>query len=291
MGRFVGGVFGNTIGSNTTIQNTTGIFSMSDYYYVKQEGGLTPPPDGSSAANAVDSVDDLLFNGVASGDKYVKLNGGAVVQLFYDSSARYGGINGWLRMTRSGMKLDSTKYGASFFNQGNAATSQWGNQSEARWQNGNGTSATGNADYGRFRFNLPNLQYCQIETLTGFGSGHQTPDDGGTGWVADTTRRNALPQYVYGGSGTLISNPDGYFWAIWDGNNSGTHSGSQTNSTGSIILPKPGGEGGSYSNTHNYSNLPLVSFDSQRTGCTMNTVSGDSGAEIIQWDEWTFWVH
>ena len=290
MGRYVGGVFGNTIGSDTTIQNTTGIFTMSDYYYIKQEGGLNPPPDGSSAAQAVDSVADLLFNGASSGDKYVKLNGGAVVQLYYDSSARYGSINGWLRMTRSGMKLDGSKYGASFTNQGSAATSQWGNQSEARWQNGNGTSSTGSADYGRFRFNLPNMQYCQIETLTGYGSGSQTPDDTGNSWASDATKVAALPQYVYGGAGTRMSNPGGYFWAIWDGNTSGTFS-SQTTSSGSIILPKPGGEGGSYSGTHNYSNLPLVSFDSERTGCTMNTISGDSGDEIIQWDEWTFWVH
>ena len=289
MGRLVGGVLGNTIGNDTSITNTTGIFTMNDYYYLKQEGGLTPPPDGSSSGQAVNSVSDLLFHNASSGDKYVRLNGGSIVQLFYDSSARYGSINGWLRMTRTGMKLDGSKYGATFTNQGNAATSQWGNQSEARWQNGNGTSATSNSDYGRFRFNLPNLQYCQIETLTGFGSGSQTPDDGGVGWT-DATRTPVLPQYVYGGSGTRIGNPDGYFWAIWDGNTSGTYS-SQTNSSGSIILPKPGGEAGSYSGTHNYSNLPLVSFDSTRTGCTMNTVSGDSGDEIIQWDEWTFWVH
>ena len=290
MGRFVGGVFGNTIGSDTGITNTTGVFSMRDYYYIKQEGGLLPPPDGSTAGQAVDSVQDLLWHNASSGDKYVKLNGGSIVVLFYDSSARYGSINGWLRMTRTGMKLDGSKYGASFSNQGSACTSQWGNQSEARWQNGNETSATGNSDYGRFSFNLPNLQYCQIETLAGYGFGSQTPDDGGNSWAADATKSAALPQYVYGGSGTRIANPDGYFWAIWDGNNSGTFS-TQTNSTGSIILPKPGGEGGSYSGTYNYSSLPLVSFNSTRTGCTMNTVSGDSGAEVIQWDEWTFWVH
>jgi len=290
MGRFVGGVLGNTVGSDTTIKNTSGIFSMNDYYYLKQEGGLTPPPDGSSAGQAVDSVQDLLFHGASSGDKHVKLNGGNSVVLYYDSSARYGSINGWLRMKRTGMKLDSSKYGASFNNQGSGATSQWGNESEARWQNGNTSSQTGNSDYGRFRFNLPNMQYCQIETLAGFGFGSQTPDDGGNGWDTDSTKKTALPAYVYGGSGTLIANPDGYFWAIWDGNNTGTFS-TQTNSVGSIILPKPGGEAGSYSNTHNYSSLPLVSYDSERTGCTMNTVSGDSGDEVIQWDEWTLWVH
>ena len=124
MGRFVGGVFGNTIGSNTGIQETTGRFTMNDFYYIKQEGGLLPPPDGTSSGQAVNSVSDLLYHGASSGDKYVKLNGGAIVQLYYDSSARYGSINGWLRMTRTGMKLDGSKYGASFTNQGSAATSQ-----------------------------------------------------------------------------------------------------------------------------------------------------------------------
>ena len=39
MGRFLGGIFGNTAPNSTTDGNTSGVFNMSDAYYMKQEGG------------------------------------------------------------------------------------------------------------------------------------------------------------------------------------------------------------------------------------------------------------
>lgn len=39
MGRFLGGIFGNTVPNSTTSSNTSGVFNMSDAYYMKQEGG------------------------------------------------------------------------------------------------------------------------------------------------------------------------------------------------------------------------------------------------------------
>ena len=41
--RWIGGVFGNTVGSDTDLANTTGVFSMEQQYFMKQEGGWTPP--------------------------------------------------------------------------------------------------------------------------------------------------------------------------------------------------------------------------------------------------------
>ena len=41
--RWLGGVYGNTVGSDTDVGNTTGVFSMEQQYYVVQEGGWTPP--------------------------------------------------------------------------------------------------------------------------------------------------------------------------------------------------------------------------------------------------------
>ena len=50
--RFNGGIFGNTVGSDTGANNTSGVFSMSQQYYMKQEGGWEPPPPGSTAGPA-----------------------------------------------------------------------------------------------------------------------------------------------------------------------------------------------------------------------------------------------
>jgi hypothetical protein len=42
--RWLGGIFGNTLGSDTSVNNTTGIFSSAQQYYIRQEGGWEPPP-------------------------------------------------------------------------------------------------------------------------------------------------------------------------------------------------------------------------------------------------------
>ena len=62
--RFNGGIFGNTVGSDTTSNNTSGVFSISQQYYMKQEGGWEPPaagdPDGPAqyAAEVAARVDN-----------------------------------------------------------------------------------------------------------------------------------------------------------------------------------------------------------------------------------------
>lgn len=50
--RFNGGIFGNTVGSDTTANDISGCFSMSQQYYMKQEGGWEPPPPGSASGPA-----------------------------------------------------------------------------------------------------------------------------------------------------------------------------------------------------------------------------------------------
>jgi hypothetical protein len=46
--RWLGGIFGNTLGSDTSVDNTTGVFSMDQQYYIRQEGGWEPPPFSGS---------------------------------------------------------------------------------------------------------------------------------------------------------------------------------------------------------------------------------------------------
>lgn len=46
--RWLGGIFGNTVGSDTNVSNTTGVFSSAQQYYMRQEGGWEPPPFSGS---------------------------------------------------------------------------------------------------------------------------------------------------------------------------------------------------------------------------------------------------
>ena len=50
--RFNGGIFGNTVGSDTDANNTSGVFSISQQYYMKQEGGWEPPLPGTQEGPA-----------------------------------------------------------------------------------------------------------------------------------------------------------------------------------------------------------------------------------------------
>ena len=44
MGRFLGGIFGNTMASDTLIPQTKGVYDLNGQYYVKQEGGWINAP-------------------------------------------------------------------------------------------------------------------------------------------------------------------------------------------------------------------------------------------------------
>ena len=61
MGRWVGGVYGNTLGTSTTVDQTTGVFSSSDQYYMKREGGwnLLDGSTSSLAAPSAKAIYDL----------------------------------------------------------------------------------------------------------------------------------------------------------------------------------------------------------------------------------------
>ena len=67
--RWLGGVYGNTVGSDTSVSNTTGVFSMEQQYYMKQEGGWEVPPLGTQA-NPAAGVADLVADGQTTNGYY-----------------------------------------------------------------------------------------------------------------------------------------------------------------------------------------------------------------------------
>lgn len=67
----MGGVFGNTVGSDTTVSSTTGVFSIEQQYYMKQEGGWNHPP-GSSDNPAQYAAAVASISAQSSGNYYMQ---------------------------------------------------------------------------------------------------------------------------------------------------------------------------------------------------------------------------
>mgnify|MGYP001196710438 CR=1 FL=1 len=103
MTRFVGGVFGNTIGSDTEQTNVTGRFNLSDHYYMKREGGWSLPLGTSS--NPYTSWTELNAASLTSTTKYLSL-GGQTCNVTIDGS-------GWAAFTASGGYYTRFYYGNS----------------------------------------------------------------------------------------------------------------------------------------------------------------------------------
>lgn len=70
--RFNGGIFGNTVGSDTGANNISGCFSISQQYYMKQEGGWEPPPAGTQEGPAQYAAEVAAREGVSSGYYYMR---------------------------------------------------------------------------------------------------------------------------------------------------------------------------------------------------------------------------
>ena len=239
-------------------------------------------------ANPAGSAADLQAKGKGSGNYYVSIHGTAL-QMYYDHTNKFStGVHGWLRFDNSFVGTNNASIGATIYNNGSYATTDWQTQSSGIFSTGNTNSNPSSTSMGRMTFNLPNMQIAQISALNMTQDGSQTPDD-----TADWTSSfsSYIDEYTYGTSG-FMSNPSGYPWAIWDGNTSGTYS-SQSSSTGSIILPKVGGETGSSNGTRSYtsSDFPYVSFNAEKTNPKLVIWTGDSGSERITWNSYTLWVH
>ena len=73
MGRWLGGVYGNTLASDTQQSDMKGVFTTSDQYYCVQEGGWTVPLGSSS--NPYTSWTALRGAGLTNTSKYLQLGG------------------------------------------------------------------------------------------------------------------------------------------------------------------------------------------------------------------------
>jgi len=249
------------------------------------------PVNGSgTSGDPYISAQDAQNAGEQNGTYYFQVNGTARQMTFERGNKFSNGVNGWVKWDRAFVK---TLPVGSIYNYGSYATCQYTDQGERRWSNGNTSSNTGASDMGRITYGFPNCQYAVVETMTYNCSGSQTPDDNQS-WFDSQVKIDAIDNYVYGTSG-FIANPSGYPWVIWNNSNSATSDGTNTNNTTGIILPKLGDEtenaNGDYTKTFANGDFSIVSFSELQTDCKLVAYSGDCGAEIITWNEYTLWAH
>jgi len=97
--RYVGGIFGNTVGSDTAIENLSGVFSISQQNYFRSENNGWRLPPGSSQNNPGTTPAALIAEGITT-NGYYWLKGSASnpnsdARLFYCFLSGYNLGNGW----------------------------------------------------------------------------------------------------------------------------------------------------------------------------------------------------
>ena len=99
--RWIGGVFGNTLGSDTSVASTTGVFSMEQQYYIMQEGGWVI--SYGDQGNPATSAEALRASGVTTdGVYYISTPDGGEqpVYCMFTSGSGQGGDHGWMLVCR-----------------------------------------------------------------------------------------------------------------------------------------------------------------------------------------------
>jgi len=99
--RWLGGVFGNTVGSDTIVSDTTGVFTMDQQYYMKQEGGWSIPLGGQG--NPASSAEALRSIGVTNdGVYYINTPDGGEQPIYcmFTTGSSEGGDHGWMLVAR-----------------------------------------------------------------------------------------------------------------------------------------------------------------------------------------------
>ena len=99
--RYLGGIFGNTIASDTETDQVTGVFSMSQQYHMTQEGGWTIPLGGNG--NPAASAEAIRSTGqTTNGVYYISTPDGGEQQVYcmFTNGSTEGGTYGWMLVGR-----------------------------------------------------------------------------------------------------------------------------------------------------------------------------------------------
>ena len=112
--RWIGGVFGNTVGSDTAVSSTSGVFSMEQQYYIIQEGGWLPAAVeggnqeisfGNYNLQVFTAPGTLTINRSTSVDIFLIGGGGAGGAAYGDNDTGKGGGGAGHALWRTGVPL------------------------------------------------------------------------------------------------------------------------------------------------------------------------------------------
>ena len=279
----------NNVGSQTTynfnVNASDGVNTTNRAFAIIVNVGN----DGTTAARAAITAQDLLNVSAASGTYWVFIHGTAY-QMTYDSTDKFSnGVSGWLKFDDQFVAGYNSASNIQFSQAGSSVDAAWSNSSQGEFYLGDdGDSQTSAVHMGRVTMKMPKCRYGVMNTVTASGSGAQTPDDS-TSWLSDATMNAVVNTYCALAVPT-IANADGYPFAIWNGVSTAT------TANNGIILPKPGGELGSVSGSvtktfaggdfsvHDFT--AIVSADPYFVAW-----SGDSGYERYTFNDYELWIH
>jgi len=247
--------------------------------------------DGTTAARAAVTAQDLLDVSAASGTHWVWVHGVAY-QMTYDSTDKFSnGVSGWIKYDDVFVGANNATLSPSFTQVGASVDSGWSGAASGGlfYLGDDGDSQTGATHMGRFQVKMPRCRYGAMWTLSASGSGNQTPDDTES-WLTNPTLNNALNSYM-ALTVPSIPNTGGYPFAIWNGQSNAT-----TGNSGAI-LPNEGGVLGSVSgavtktwSAGDFTNIgdftAIVGYDPYFVAWT-----GDSGNEQYSYTDYEMWIH
>ena len=253
--------------------------------------------DGSTNALRAYSAQDLVNAGASSGNKYVDINGTGYL-MYFDNSDKFGtGVSGWLRYDHAFMNTNGSNLDGYSFSSGAGQEAAWLSGGYDSWYIGDsGSSHTSTVGISYVRMRMPRMQYAKITELTAVNSGSQTADDGNVE-ASGHTFQSGTRMVSYGiNRSPDVANPDGYPIAIYDHNLTASYdlTNQSQNSTGSLILPYPGGLFSSGGTTNaSASDFNMVNFSSFNSSGDMRMASwtGDSGYERITYSNFEMWIH
>lgn len=155
--RWLGGVFGNTVGSDTPANNTTGVFSMEQQYYIRQEGGWLPPAAsggnqqvlfGNYQLEVFTSPGTLTVDRPVSVDIFLIGGGGAGGASYGNNDTAKGGGGAGQALWRTGIPLSTGTHAITVGNGGTGLGNQSNNNSVGQGDHGDSTSIVLPAPFG-----------------------------------------------------------------------------------------------------------------------------------------------
>jgi hypothetical protein len=267
--RWLGGVFGNTVGSDTPASSTTGVFSIEQQYYIMAEGGWLPPAAsggnqeitfGSYTLQVFTSPGTLTIARATSFDIFLIGGGGAGGAAYGNNDVGKGGGGAGQALWRTSVPLGVGTHAITVGNGGAGRGPESGNNQVGQGAHGSSSSIVLPGSFGGTVTALGGFGGAGSDcygpyTTTGYGCG----GGGGSRNPGCSGRQSGIPS-----GGNSYSGWTSYANGGGDGNNGNTSGGGG------------GGCGGGGSNQSGGPNDPNSQAGAGGVGVDMSPVFGTS---------------